>query len=235
MKTCRWCGYDEMPDFATVCKRCKIGQTWWSYICHMQTRPETLFPTVLILWISILFLLIKSCVFAQSDDTVLPVAPISPRMSNMIDRLLNLNSVSEYHCVSNVIIASDEWSYSLKTNYHQPRLCVAIGSDCLHWNISNINVSVAVVTNTVYTDNEQGCSVCDGISKNNWALYHECDKKFIEYKPATEKTVTTTIKRVTTLRLLWNGQPCGWQTEVVIDRKQERYELDETWRRWNDK
>ena len=177
-----------------------------------------------------ILVLLAGQALGQSDDTALPVAPISPRMSNILNRVLDLrdNYVPATSSVPWFLPVHDITTLcGPGTNYTQE--AGAIGSDCLRWNISNINVSVAVVTNTVYTDNEQGCSVCDGISKNNWALYHECDKKFIEYKPATEKTVTTTIKRVTTLRLLWNGQPCGWQTEVVLDRKPEKWKLKEEW------
>ena len=168
-----------------------------------------------------ILVLLAGQALGQSDDTALPVAPISPRMSNILDQVLALND--------NYVLATNsvQWFLpvevmtnicGLLTNYTQ--LAGAIGSDCLHWNISNINVSVAVVTNVAWSNcMDQLYYIADQENDISKAID-------MMIKVLNENKV---IKHVTTLYLMWNGQPCGWQTEVVLDRKPEKWKLKEEW------
>lgn len=63
-----------------------------------------------------------------------------------------------------------------------------------------ITVTTLLTTNVTETDNHTGCSMCDGIRKNHWAVYHTCDKVGIPYSPATEKQVYYRVERETTYR-----------------------------------
>lgn len=60
-----------------------------------------------------------------------------------------------------------------------------------------LTVTTLLTTNVTETDNHRGCSICDGIRKNGWAIYCACGGNG-PYTPATERTITTTVTRDTT-------------------------------------
>lgn len=54
------------------------------------------------------------------------------------------------------------------------------------------SVTSKVVTNVTSSDNHSGCSICDGIWRHGYAVYHECSIKG-PYVPATERWTTWTV------------------------------------------
>ena len=89
--------------------------------------------------------------------------------------------------------------------------------------------SVQTVTNVVEADNSTGCRTCEQLRQNPGILiYHECDV-FKPYRAATERTVTTTVKRVTTLRFTWMGKERAVTHEEILSEDVKKYVKKEEW------
>lgn len=77
--------------------------------------------------------------------------------------------------------------------------------------------TVELVKRVTNRDNAQGCSVCDGIRRHNWAVWHKCDI-LGPYVPPTEKweiTDLVAVERFTVVRELLGT----WATnEFVAER-----------------
>jgi hypothetical protein len=91
-------------------------------------------------------------------------------------------------------------------------------------------IVITLTTNVVDSDNHQGCDVCAGIQRNNWALHHVCINMTNwnyrgTYAPATEKYRTTTCWEVATCKFEHNGHK--WE----LDEKRVLWETRETHRR----
>ena len=76
--------------------------------------------------------------------------------------------------------------------------------------MSEIAECVAVVTNVVKADNERGCATCDMLERaaksGQMPLIYHLPHTAESYKPATERTETTTIIERRTLRFRWSGE-----------------------------
>lgn len=97
--------------------------------------------------------------------------------------------------------------------------------------ITNIvcSVVVSLVTNMSSMDNQQGCSICEGIRVNHWALGHELGAKcMVPYVAATERTDVVKVVRVTEVKFEFGG-PWSCRKEEVVSEKRKRYVLKSDW------
>ena len=85
-------------------------------------------------------------------------------------------------------------------------------------------------TNVVETTNERGCSTCD-LVKHCYNIWHAgCGKDGLfgpSYKPATEKTVATTV---TEIRKIIFGSESAVLSERVVSTEAKRFVRSEEWK-----
>jgi hypothetical protein len=79
--------------------------------------------------------------------------------------------------------------------------------------------TVCVVTNVTQWNNEPPAIMRDGMAMWNNPAYH----------PATEKTETTDIIEVKTLRFTWNGEEIAVKRERVLSHNVKRWKLKQDW------
>ena len=105
-----------------------------------------------------------------------------------------------------------------------------------YYGISNITESVSIVTNVTATDNAWECQKCKPVELGD--LFGGAGITTLEYHdmftcqgsyPATEKTTTTVVKEVTTLRFYWRGQPVIAKKERELSRDVKRLVKKEEW------
>ena len=60
-------------------------------------------------------------------------------------------------------------------------------------------------------------------------MYHEHHAGCTPYVEATERTVTTTVKRITTLRLKWRGKVRSCSDEEVLSTDVKVWKKREDW------
>ncbi len=79
--------------------------------------------------------------------------------------------------------------------------------------------TVCVVTNVTQWNNEPPAIMREGMAMWNNPAYH----------PATEKTETTDIIEVKTLRFTWNGEEIAVKRERVLSHNVKRWKLKQDW------
>ena len=98
--------------------------------------------------------------------------------------------------------------------------------------MSNIVESASVVTNVVDADNASGCNICkwDGISPRMSfpAVLGGGDCK--AYHSPTERTQTTTVTRIDTLKFNWLNRPWTARIETVLSETVRKWKLNEEWK-----
>lgn len=82
-------------------------------------------------------------------------------------------------------------------------------------------------TNVVSGDNHTGCSICDGIAKNNWLIYHPWHDGGLPYVPATERWTITTIGVRHTASIA--GFPGFLSKDEIISSSTNREVLESKW------
>ena len=93
-------------------------------------------------------------------------------------------------------------------------LCCAASGEHLSTNVS-ARVDVGVSTNVVQWNNQEGCSTCEDIRKNNWALHHVCSI-FTPYREATERGTITNILKTIRLSAAVDGERIEVTKTIVL-------------------
>jgi hypothetical protein len=92
-------------------------------------------------------------------------------------------------------------------------------------------VVISIITNVTTASNESGCKICSAAGPGfTPAVYHSggfraCDP----YRPATERTETTTVVEIKTLRFVWEGKAYTAKEERVLSSKVRRWTLKNEW------
>jgi hypothetical protein len=94
--------------------------------------------------------------------------------------------------------------------------------------------TVGTVTNVVTTDNSKGCVTCDMLERaarsgHMLALYHP-PHGAPPYEPATERTETTEVVEIRTLRFRWDGKDEVVEHRRVLESKVRRWRKSEDWK-----
>lgn len=98
--------------------------------------------------------------------------------------------------------------------------------------LTEIKESVTVVTNVVETDNASGCQmywVNNQTGGTRLAVYHEPHANCDSYVEPTEKTKTTTIRKVFAISFMWRGGKWTIRDGVTISEKVEKWKKKEEW------
>jgi len=96
-------------------------------------------------------------------------------------------------------------------------------------------VIVCVVTNVVKVDNASGCNICQHDAHGNHigsipAVMGWTPESCPPYKPATEKTETTTVVEIRKLTFTWHDRDWTAKVENVLARKVRKWVLNKTWK-----
>jgi hypothetical protein len=94
-------------------------------------------------------------------------------------------------------------------------------------------VAVCVVTNVTQWNNEKGCATCDMLERAMRggvipAIAHTMHGA-PPYQPATEKTETTEVVEVKTLRFTWEGEEYTAKRERILSSKVKRWTRKDNW------
>lgn len=90
--------------------------------------------------------------------------------------------------------------------------------------------TVRVVTNVTTASNESGCQICSANPGLIPAVFHGGGfQPCAPYKPATEKTETTEIIEIKTLRFSWNGQDYALEQRKVLSTKTRKWVRKDNW------
>jgi len=144
--------------------------------------------------------------------------------------------------MTNLIVAATNWTAGVMMNWMAATNGLSAGMSVWAEDITETRLqaggrltaiveTVCVVTNVTTWSNESGCRMCSEAGPGfTPAVYHP--QGFVPcapYKPATEKTETTEIIEVKTLRVKWDGEDQASERRRVLSRNVRRWVRKEAW------
>lgn len=136
----------------------------------------------------------KSCVRPAFREDLIPGLPgeITSRYASRADTRTGSQRTSAATDIPHNLFLHEEGAWNEAKTQHRTVLAT---------------ITKTPFTNVATGDNHSGCSTCDGISRNNWLIYHPWHEGGLPYIPATERwTITTVGVRHTATIPGWPGE-----------------------------